>query len=157
VRNKAGVAGKVLAGRKRFVSYGSTTADGLRALLLCGRPSAAPRVAAARGWLETQFRADHHPGRFPADGEHNRDAVSFYYCCSTARALSELRVEEVQTPAGKVRWAEALADALLERQKSDGAWANDLVPQREDDPLVATSLAALVLATCRNPPNARPK
>ena len=37
-RNKAGVAGTDRRGRERFASYGSTTADGLRALLACGLP-----------------------------------------------------------------------------------------------------------------------
>jgi hypothetical protein len=58
-------------------------------------------------------------------------------------------VEELATPRGKVRWAEALADRLVQRQRPDGSWSNPLVPQREDDPLVATSLAALALASCR--------
>src|SRR5262249_21242581 len=38
VRNKAGALGQGAAGRPRFASYGSTTADGLRALLICGVP-----------------------------------------------------------------------------------------------------------------------
>src|SRR5262249_40169841 len=72
VRNKAGVAGKDKAGRERYHSYGSTTADGLRALRLCGRPADDPRVRAARAWLESYFRADSHPGQYAPDREENR-------------------------------------------------------------------------------------
>ena len=47
-------------------------------------------------------------------------------------------------------WAEALAEELLRRQHSDGSWVNDAVEVREDDPLVATPLAAGALAVCRD-------
>jgi squalene-hopene/tetraprenyl-beta-curcumene cyclase len=149
VRNKAGVAGKDRSGRERYASYGSTTADGLRTLMLCGRPADDPRVVAARVWLEANFRDDIHPGHYMDDREHNRGAVYYYYCCSVALALRAARLEELPTPRGKVRWAEGLADQLMRRQNPDGSWINPLVPQREDDPLVATSLAALALASCR--------
>jgi hypothetical protein len=149
VRNKAGVAGKDRSGRERYVSYGSTTADGLRALMLGGRPLDHPRVAAARAWLEANFHCDIHPGKYAEGREHNRDAVYYYYCCSVARALLSLGREDVQAPQGKVLWAEVLADELVHRQRADGSWINPLVPQREDDPLVATSLAAQALTSCR--------
>ena len=55
VRNKAGVAGMDRQGRERYVSYGSATADGFRALLNCGLPRDHPRVAAARN-LSTLLR-----------------------------------------------------------------------------------------------------
>src|SRR5207253_5385267 len=57
VRNKAGVAGSDKQGRERYASYGSATADGFRALILCGLPPDHPRVGAARGWLQTHFNA----------------------------------------------------------------------------------------------------
>jgi hypothetical protein len=45
VRNKAGVAGTDQHGRTRYHSYGSATADGLRALLRCGLSKGHPRFA----------------------------------------------------------------------------------------------------------------
>lgn len=149
VRNKAGVAGKDRSGRERFASYGSTTADGIRALMLCGRRLTDARLAAARDWLEKHFRIDQHPGKYVPEREANRGAVYYYYCCSAAQALQAIGLEELRTSAGTVAWAEALADELIQRQRADGSWANPLLPQREDDPLVATSLAAQALATCR--------
>jgi Prenyltransferase and squalene oxidase repeat len=147
VRNKAGVVGKDRTGRERYASYGSTTADGLRALLLCGRPLDDPRVAAARTWLETHFRSDIHPGKYANDREHNRGGVYYYYCNSAVQAFRALQIMEIQTPRGKVRWAEGLGGELLHKQRKDGSWSNSLVPQREDDPLVATSLAVRALAS----------
>jgi hypothetical protein len=149
VRNKAGVAGKDREGRDRFASYGSTSADGLRALLLCGETRDAPRVVAARTWLQTHFRSDLHPGHFAPDREHNRGAVYYYYASSVARALQAAPIVNSPTHPEPFRWAEHLAESLLQRQREDGSWSNPLVPQREDDPLVATSFAALALATCR--------
>ncbi len=149
-RNKAGVAGTDQAGQKRYFSYGSTTADGLRALLALGLPPEHARVQAARHWLEEHFRADAHPGRYAGDREAARPSLYYYYCASTARALRAAGVHEVSTGAAKKRWAALLAAALLERQREDGSWANLAVEVREDDPLVATSLAVITLAVCRD-------
>jgi squalene-hopene/tetraprenyl-beta-curcumene cyclase len=149
VRNKAGVAGKDRAGNARFFSYGSTTADGLRCLLACGLPADDARVMAARGWLEKNFSAETHPGNYAEDRESARPSVYYYYSWSVARALSAAGVSEVATKTGKVRWAEALADALIKRQRPDGSWCNDAVAVREDDPVMATALAASALAVCR--------
>ena len=91
--------------------------------------------------MTTNFRADTNPGKYAENREHNRGAVYYYYCCSLAQAF--LAAE------GKTHWADPLADALLERQRTDGSWSNPLVPQREDDPVVASAFAALALACCR--------
>ncbi len=148
LRNKAGPAGTDRFGRERFASYGSATADGLRCLLACGVPKDDPRVTGARRWLETHFSATNHPGNYAEDREASRDAVYYYYCRSLALALSAIGAEEVDTPTGKVRWAEALANELMRRQREDGAWANDLLAQRENDPLIATADAVEALALC---------
>ncbi len=149
VRNKAGVAGKDRTQRERYYSYGSMTADGLRALLACGRPSDDSRVRAARAWLEKNFRADANPGTYAEGRESRRASVYFYYSCSVAQTLRSLQLTEVHTSRGKVRWAESLVEELLKRQQADGSWVSDAPEFREDDPLVATCLAATALAQCR--------
>jgi squalene-hopene/tetraprenyl-beta-curcumene cyclase len=149
VRNKAGVAGKDSAGRPRYASYGSTTADGLRALLACGLPATDDRVAAARSWMERNFSAADHPGKYATERLGDRPALYFYYCSSFAQAWHALHVQEVQTPAGRVVWAEALADELMKRQRADGSWLNPAKAVREDEPVLASSLAAIALAICR--------
>lgn len=148
VRNKAGVAGTDKQGRERYHSYGSTTADGLRALHLCGLSAEHPRVKAALGWLQTYFSATDHPGHYPPEREALRPALYYYYACSAALALrkSELKkAKSLRAPA----WAEALADQLLARQGQDGSWVNPQGFIREDEPLVATSFAVRALAACR--------
>jgi hypothetical protein len=149
VRNKAGAAGKDRTGRERFHSYGSTTADGLRGLLACGLPKAYPRVLAARQWLETHFDPARHPGNYNQDREVNRSAVYYYYAWSFAQAFNSMGVMQIDTKTGTVRWAQALAEELISRQEKGGSWSNPAVAVREDDPVVATSLAAGALAVCR--------
>ena len=120
----------------------AATADGIRALRACGVSEADPRLQAARGWLESSFRADSHPGDYVGDREVNREALYYYYAYSVSRAL--------RSEGDDLGRREKLAEALLARQGADGAWSNSAVAVREDDPLVATSFAVLALAACRN-------
>jgi squalene-hopene/tetraprenyl-beta-curcumene cyclase len=149
VRNKAGVAGTDRHGRVRYHSYGSTTADGLRALLRCGLAKGHPRVAAARRWLETHFSASTNPGTFEPVRAVDRDATYFYYAWSVAHAFRALGIAEIELDGRKVSWAQALADELVRRQNDDGTWSNRFTASKEDDPLVATPFAAGALALCR--------
>jgi squalene-hopene/tetraprenyl-beta-curcumene cyclase len=141
VRNKAGASGTDRRGRPRYHSYGSATADGLRALLRCGLGMDHPRVAAARAWLVRRFEAATNPGTFEPIREPEREATYFYYAWSLAHAARAL--------ATPVPWPEPLARELLRRQRPDGTWINRFTASKEDDPLVATSLAAGALGLCR--------
>jgi hypothetical protein len=146
--NRGGVAGKDKFGKERYGSYGSMTADGLRALLRCGLPGDHPRVLAARRWLERNFSPKTHPGKFARDREVLRDAVYFYYAWAVAHAFLALGVLDIETRTGKVNWAVALSEELLRRQRPDGSWKNRFTDAKEDDPLIATSWAASALAIC---------
>jgi hypothetical protein len=125
----------------RFRSYGSMTADGLRALLRLGVPAAAPRVAAAAAYLERSFDATRNPGDFPPVAEVRRASSYYYWAWSAAHAARHL---------WRPRWAEALAAELLRRQGPDGSWTNPASEMREDDPIIATSFAIAALAVSRS-------
>ncbi|HEU0034982.1 MAG TPA: prenyltransferase/squalene oxidase repeat-containing protein [Kofleriaceae bacterium] len=118
-----------------FHSYGSMTADGLRALLRLGRGL----DPAATRWLDAHFDAARNPGEFVVEAEIRRDSSYFYWTWTAAHATRHLQ---------RRAWAEALATELLRRQRLDGSWSNPASEMREDDPIVATSfaIAALVLA-----------
>jgi hypothetical protein len=148
-RNKAGLAGKDSAGRDRFHSYGSTTADGVRGLLACGVPGDDARLRAARQWLEARFHASSHPGTYVEAREGLRNSVYYYYAWSLAEAAHSLGTGKARMSEGGLSWAEALAEELMRRQAECGSWTNPAGAQREDDPLVATSLAMSALAMCR--------
>jgi len=142
VRNKAGIAGKDATGRDRYASYGSATADGIRALRACGVSEEDPRLQAARRWLERSFRADAHPGGYANDREVNRRGALLLLRLLGSRAL--------RSEGDDLSRRDRLAEALLGRQGADGSWVNSAVAVREDDPLVATSFAMLALAGCRD-------
>lgn len=147
--NKAGVAGTGPDGRTRYRSYGSMTADGLRALLQLGVPFDDARVQAASRWLTERFSAQANPGAFPPEAELRRASGYYYYVWTVAHALRAIGATEIATDTGRVHWARALAEALLARQRADGAWANPSTELREDDPLVATPFAMAALAVAR--------
>jgi hypothetical protein len=139
VRNKAGVA---RTGPLLFHSYGSTTADGLRALAHCNDAADDDRREAARKWLVANFLADHHPGTYAEAREPDRDAVYFYFAASAAQAF---RDHKLKLPSGR-DWAEELSYELASRQAKDGRWTNRVELVRENDPIVATCSAVLALA-----------
>ncbi|MCX7044635.1 MAG: terpene cyclase/mutase family protein [Candidatus Sumerlaeota bacterium] len=158
LQNKAGAAGHDRAGRLRFYSYGTMTADGLRSLLQCGLPRDHPRVIAARQWLERHFSAAHNPGHFIPDREILRDATYYYWCWSAAHAFTRLNVTRFAQDGRTTLWAEELADEILRRGRADGTWANRYTDAREDDPLVATAWACSTLILCRRaiaPPDSK--
>jgi hypothetical protein len=140
-RNKAGVAGIDRFGRERYRSYGSATADGLRALLRCGVSPRDPRVQAARRWLETHFSSSTNPGDFAPERDVIRDATYYYYAWSVAHATMALADANLSAA-----WGAALSRELMARQREDGSWINRFTDAKEDDPLVATPLAAAALA-----------
>jgi hypothetical protein len=146
-RNKAG-GSKGSTDQQRFYSYGSTTADGVRALAYCGFPTDEPRRAEAADWLSKNFRPDTHPGRYISPHEPNREAVYFYYAASVTRALHD----KLFVLAGNRDGARELAQALARRQNRDGSWINPVELVRENDPLVATSNAVSALSTCLRKP-----
>jgi len=149
LQNKAGTAGKDKFGETRFNSYGTMTADGLRALIRCGLPIDHPRVVAARNWLEANFTVKTNPGNFTTDREVLREATYYYWCWAVAHAFLGLRREQGQPSPTEPEWAEALGEELIRRQKPDGSWINRYTDAKEDDPLVATPWAAAALAICR--------
>lgn len=132
-----------------FASYGSMTADGFRALRHLADPSDAPRLRAALRWLHQHFDPSRAAGDYAADRTLQRDAVYYYQTWSLAHALAESSPPAIETARGRVRWAAAMARALLERQRPDGGFRNPATDLREDDPLLATPLAMAALGLVR--------
>jgi Prenyltransferase and squalene oxidase repeat len=149
-RNKAGPFSKPdRLGHVRFHSYGSATADGLRALLRCGLPTDHPRVVAALRWLERNFSASTVPGTFEGPRESDRDSTYFYYCWSLSHAFRSMGIRTFESNGRKVDWAAELASELIRRQRPDGTWSNPFSASKEDDPLVTTPFALGALANGR--------
>ncbi len=149
VQNKAGVAGTDTNGALRYHSYGSPTADGVRALVRCGLAHDHPRVLAARAWLELNFSPRTNPGTFDPALAPDRDAALNYWCWSVSHAFRLLGVTTLGGGCKQRDWAPMMAKELLARQLPDGSWKNPYSFMKEDDPLIATTLAAAALANCR--------
>jgi hypothetical protein len=107
-----------------FVSYGTTTADGVLALRASGVPDSDDRIARGIAWLDKH----HQPDRVPGFDENERPQTSwrtglrFYYAAAIARVRPQLRVR-------------------LPEQGDDGSFRNVNGRVKEDDPLIATTLA----------------
>jgi Prenyltransferase and squalene oxidase repeat len=128
--NKAGHDGK------HFRSYGTTTADGILALLAIGRPPDDPRITAAGRWLGAHHRNMDVPG-FIGEAYHRwPQGLAFYYSAASTQAFRLLRME-----AGS-----GVADGLRRTQRRDGSWANPENLVKEDDSLIATGFAVRALA-----------
>jgi squalene-hopene/tetraprenyl-beta-curcumene cyclase len=148
IQNKA-MGGRDRHGSPRFRSYGTVTADGVRALLRLGAGRDDPRVMAAAAWLERRFSSTEPPGEYPALRAVQQASVRYYWAWTSAHALRALGKDDLDTARGKLRWPEALGRALLAEQRPDGAWTNPFTDMREDDPMVATPLAMAGLGIAR--------
>lgn len=146
--NKAGSV--AWAGKTMYASYGSMTADGVRALVRLGVPLDDPRVKEGADWLERNFDAEQNPGAFAGGAEVRRASAYYYWTWTAAHALRAIGTRDLVTDRGTVDWAKALSKALLDRQRPDGSWKNDATEMREDDPVVATAFAMAALTVCRS-------
>jgi squalene-hopene/tetraprenyl-beta-curcumene cyclase len=133
--NKAGQVGK------HFRSYGTTTADGILALLATGHSASDARVVAAQRWLATRHRDMSVPGFVGAAYQRWPQGLAFYYSAASTRAFRALKVD-----AGN-----GVAEALKRTQHADGSWANPENLVKEDDPLIATPFAVRALVSAHEP------
>jgi hypothetical protein len=132
--NKAGHDGK------RFRSYGTTTADGILALLSVGRPPDDPRISAAQRWLAARNRDMDVPGFTGVAYQRWPRGLSFYYSSAIAQVFRSLHAQANGS---------GIADGLKKAQRPDGSWANAENLVKEDDPLIATGFAIRALVALK--------
>jgi len=120
--NKAG------QGAGGFVSYGTATADGVLALRASGVPDADDRIARGLAWLDRNHQSDRVPGFDDSESPQAswRAGLRFYYAAAVARVRPQQRVR-------------------LPEQADDGSFRNANSRVKEDDPLIATTLAIQAL------------
>lgn len=131
------------AGESR--SYGTATADGLLALLACGCKVSHPRVQAAIHWLDRHGDLGAVPGipvPKPSTSSFG-EGLRFYYYAALATVILRLP----RTPLAERRLV--LVREIQSRQRADGSWKNQSTAMKEDDPLIATSLATIALGKLR--------
>jgi len=111
-----------------FVSYGTTTADGVLALRATGVPDSDERITRAIALLDRNHRSDRVPGFDEGESPQPswRSGLRFYYAAAIARVRPQHRVR-------------------LPEQADDGSFRNANGRVKEDDPLIATTFAIQVL------------
>ena len=122
-----------------------STYAGLKSMIFAGLDKDDPRVKAALEWLRKHYTFDENPGM--------GDAGLFYYYHTMAKALDVLGEETFADAAGKEHdWRKELADAVIARQREDGAWVNANARWMENDPNLVTAYAILALAYTKPEP-----
>jgi squalene-hopene/tetraprenyl-beta-curcumene cyclase len=129
--NKAGQDGN------HFRSYGTTTADGILALLATGHSRTDARVIAAARWLSGHHRDMDVPGFAGEAYQRWPRGLAFYYSASSAQAFRALGVNG----------GDGVGRSLQATQRSDGSWVNPENLVKEDDPLIATPFGVRALAS----------
>jgi squalene-hopene/tetraprenyl-beta-curcumene cyclase len=109
-------------------SYGTTTADGILSLLAIGRTRDHARVRAAQKWLTSHHQPSGTPGLAAAPDQRWIAGLRFYYAGASAEAYQALGLPKP-------------SNDMLTLQRADGSWANSEIIVKEDDPLIATTLA----------------
>jgi hypothetical protein len=127
--NKAGREGN------RFRSYGTTTADGILAMLATGSTPDEPRLAAARRWLVSQHKNMNVPGFKGEAYQRWPRGLAFYYAAASTQAFRALQADP----------GTGVSEDLKRTQRQDGSWANPENLVKEDDPLIATAFAIRAL------------
>ncbi len=105
-----------------FLSYGTPTADGLLALRAAGVPEHDDRIVKAIAWLKQHHVPDRAPGFEGTARAAWGAGLRFYYAGVISQAALGLKV-------------------LLPPQAPDGSFRNSNTMVKEDDPLIATTLA----------------
>lgn len=135
-------------------SYGSMTYALLKCLILAGADAKDPRVVGALGWITENFTVVRNPGfEGSTDAEKAGQQGFYYYAFTLARTLAQFEAITkeplvVKDGQGVVHdWRAELAQALLDRQRDDGWWANQVSERWEEGaPVLATSYAVQALA-----------
>lgn len=127
--NKAGRDGA------RFRSYGTTTADGILALIALGYQPEDVRLRAAEHWLTTHHSDMAVPGFMGEVYQRWPRGLAFYYASASTQAFRAMGLPP----------ATLVAESLKQTQRADGSWTNRENLVKEDDPLIATPFAIRAL------------
>lgn len=137
--SKAGAAGPEGKGLR---SYGTMTYVGFKSMLYAGLARNDPRVRAAFDWIRRYWRVDSNPNM---PHEQSLEGLYYYYLvfAKALRAWGEAEITDLKEQ--KHNWRCELIDALAQRVKPDGSWANGASRWEEADPVLVTTYAVLSL------------
>lgn len=146
--SKAGVE-ELPNGKAVLRSYGSMTYALLKCYLLAGLDKTDGRVQDAYDWIRTHFTVEENPG-FPDDPNNPNASLQgyYYYLMTMAKALDLMEADVVTDEDGvDHEWRKVLQAELLERQREDGSWVNELASRwDEGNEVLATAYALIALS-----------
>jgi hypothetical protein len=120
-------------------ALGSFTAAGIKCLLYAGVESDDPRIKAALAWLERHFSVTKNPNA--------GDAGYLNYIYMLATLMTLLEGDAALAPYPKLQgWRQAVAEALLNKQRGGGEWQNPNRMWREQDPKLCTAYALIAMS-----------
>ncbi|MEX2115385.1 MAG: prenyltransferase/squalene oxidase repeat-containing protein [Bacteroidota bacterium] len=121
-----------------YRSYATATCGGIMALVASGENRESEPVQAAMRWLAENPTLDYPAGIPEDDPDHWRKVLFFYHL--------SVRAEVYHALGKQGGWKDEIVRLLLERQDEDGSFANPYgSPNKEDDPLLATTLVVRTL------------
>ena len=121
-----------------LISSGSMTYAGLKSMIYARLDRSDPRVKGAMGYLMRHYSMTENPGM----GMQGY----YYYLMMMTKALEAWGKDIVTDEAGAEHfWRRDVAGALLERQGTDGSWANTSGRYMESLPELATPYAMICI------------
>lgn len=127
-------------------NYGAMTYGAMKTMVYADLSREDPRVQSALRWIRRHYTFRENPGL---------GMNSYYYYIQTcAKALSALDVTQIVEESED--WRADLVGALLERQKEDGRWINEVGRHWESDPNLATAYSLMALEYCLLPIRQQP-
>lgn len=117
------------------------TYAGLKSMIYAGLTKDDPRVKAAWGWIAKTFTLDENPGMVAAGQDQAKSGIYYH---TLARALSAYGQPNVASGGTEHDWRVELIAKLKQEQRPDGSYTGDR-RWMEDNPVIATVMAALAL------------
>ncbi len=137
--SKAGEAVDSKTGRVALRGYGSMSYAGLLSLVYADLDANDPRVKAVVKWISDNYTLKENPG---LGGQG-----LYYYYHAMAKSLVAADIPELKGKNGlAVQWRPELAAKIINAQREDGSWVNDIASRwMENDPILVTSYAVMTL------------
>lgn len=131
------------ASQQALRSYGSMTYSGLKSLIYAKVSKDDVRVKSAMEWIQRFYTLAENPGV--------GDSGYYYYLHTFGKTLSLFDLPTLTDAKGvKHDWRAELIDAIADRQKDDGSWANDKSGRwMESLPELTTSYVLMTLGVIK--------
>jgi hypothetical protein len=123
-------------------SYATATCDGLLALLATGVAKDDRRAIQARDWLDQHQNIDYPEGIPLDDPLQWHRVMRYYHLAVRAEAYAQMPFSLNKDGLWKI---------LSSEQREDGSYLNPMgEPNKEDDPLISTTLAVIAMVKTLN-------